>query len=122
MGGGRPARRALSRGGEGIAAALHGAIQRWEGVRITPMMGRWGYLVGHELFGCYPIRAKDRDLWVRLDEADQRRALTQPGVRPHRRLAARGWIECDVAAGDELYRALRWLRRGYEAVRARAHA
>jgi hypothetical protein len=35
-------------------------------------------------------------------------------VRPHRRFAGRGWIECDVDSSDVLSRAFRWLRRGYE--------
>jgi hypothetical protein len=35
-------------------------------------------------------------------------------VRPHRRFAGRGWIECDVAEPETVLRALRWLRRAYE--------
>jgi hypothetical protein len=69
------------------------------------------------LFGCYPIRAKDHDLWVRLPRPDQERALASAGIRPHRRFAARGWIECDVIEPGELPRALKWLRRGYERLR-----
>lgn len=112
-------RRALRSGGEGIAGVLNRVVGTWEDVRITPMFGRWGYFVGSELFGCYPIRAKDHDLWVRLSHADQTRALASAGIRPHRRFAARGWIECDVAAAGELPRALKWIRRGYEYVRQR---
>jgi hypothetical protein len=83
------------------------------------MFGRWGYFVGGELFACYPLRAKDRDLWVRLGRADQARALRSAGVRPHRRFAGRGWIECDIPTPGEVPRALRWLRRGYEHLRLR---
>ncbi len=113
---GRPRRdrRALSRGGEGLAGVLNRALAGWTGVRITPMFGRWGYFVGGEMFGCYPIRPKDHDLWVRLSRADQERALAGSGVRPHRRFAARGWVECDVAEPGELTRGLKWLRRGYD--------
>ncbi|HEV8306426.1 MAG TPA: luciferase family protein [Methylomirabilota bacterium] len=116
---GRPRRdrRALRRGGEGVGAALNQVVGAWEGVRITPMFGRWGYFVGEHLFGCYPVRVKDHDLWVRLSRSDQVRALAGTGVRPHRRFAARGWIECDVADPGELSRALKWLRHGYEYVR-----
>jgi hypothetical protein len=70
--------------------------------------------VGEQLFACYPIRPREHDLWVRLSRGDQVRALASPGVRPHRRFAGRGWIECDVDNPDVLSRAFRWLRRGYE--------
>jgi hypothetical protein len=101
---------------------LNRALADWPGVRITPMFGRWGYFVGGQLFGCYPIRPKDHDLWVRLGRDDQARALASEGVRPHRRFAARGWIECEVADADAASRALRWLRRGYELVRRQESA
>jgi hypothetical protein len=116
---GRPRRdrRALRRGGEGIAGALNEVLAGWRGVRITPMFGRWGYFLDDELFGCYPIRPKDHDLWVRLSRPDQERALASPGVRPHRRFAGRGWIECDIGEPGGLPRALKWLRRGYEQLR-----
>jgi hypothetical protein len=77
------------------------------------MFGRWGYFVGPRLFACFPLRPKDHDLWVRLDPADQARALRDPGVRPHRRFARRGWVELDVAVPGDLGRALSWLRRAY---------
>jgi len=116
---GRPRRdrRAIRRGGEGIAGALNQIVADWEGARITPMFGRWGYFLGGGLFGCYPIRPKDHDLWVRLSRPDQERALASTGVRPHRRFAGRGWIECDLVEPGELPRALKWLRRGYEHLR-----
>jgi hypothetical protein len=107
----------MRRGGEGLASALNDAVAAWTGVRVTPMFGRWGYFVGPDMFGCYPIRAKDHDLWVRLAPADQTRALGGSGARPHRRFAARGWIECDVVEPGDLGRALKWLRRGYEHLR-----
>ncbi len=121
---GRPRRdrRALRRGGEGIAGTLNQIVADWEGARITPMFGRWGYFLRGELFGCYPIRPKDHDLWVRLSRPDQERALASAGIRPHRRFAGRGWIECDITDPGELARALRWLRRGYEHLRRRGAA
>lgn len=93
---------------------LNRAVGSWLGVRITPMFGRFSYFVGDALFGCYPIRSKERDLWIRLSPADQARALASRGARPHRRFAARGWVECDVALPGEVPRALMWLRRAYE--------
>lgn len=113
---GRPRRdrRSIRRGGEGLAGVLNRVLGDWHGVRITPMFGRWGYFVGGQLFGCYPIRTKDHDLWVRLSPGEQARALASSGVRAHRRFGTRGWIECDVTDPAELPRALRWLRRGYE--------
>jgi len=96
---------------------LNGIVGEWTDVRITPMFGRWGYFVSGRLFGCYPLRPKDHDLWVRLSDGDQARALASTAVRAHRRFAARGWIECDVAEPGDVPRALRWLRRGYEHVR-----
>jgi hypothetical protein len=74
----------MRRGGEGAAAELNRVVSGWPGVRITPMFGRFGYFVGERLFGCYPIRPRAHDLWVRLSRYDQAR------------------------------RALRWLRRAYE--------
>lgn len=82
------------------------------------MFGRWGYFVGRRLFACFPLRAKDRDLWVRLAPEDQKRALGSPGVVPHRRLAASGWVELDIQTPRDVGRAMRWLRRSYDAMKA----
>jgi Family of unknown function (DUF5519) len=111
LGAGRATRRALAQGGSGAARALNAALGAWDGVRITPMFGRWGYFAGAHLFACFPLREKDRDLWVRLSPSDQARALREPGVRPHRRFARRGWIELQVEDEGDVARALRWLRR-----------
>lgn len=115
MGSGRTTRRALDRGGTGPARALNVALGGWDGVRITPMFGRWGYFAGARLFACFPLREKDRDLWVCLTPADQARALREPGVRPHRRFARRGWIEMLIESEEDVGRALRWLKRGHTA-------
>jgi hypothetical protein len=104
----------MRQGGQGVSAELNRVLSGWLGVRITPMFGRFGYFVGEQLFACYPIRPREHDLWVRLSRGDQARALASPGVRPHRRFAGRGWIECDVDSPDVPSRAFRWLRRGYE--------
>jgi hypothetical protein len=79
------------------------------------MFGRWGYFVGGDLFACFPLREKDRDLWIRLTLDDQARALADAQMRRHRRFARRGWVETDVAEPDDLARALRWLRRAHAA-------
>jgi hypothetical protein len=115
MGHGRKTRRALARGGTGPAQRLNDVLGRWEGVRITPMFGRWGYFAGEQLFACFPVREKEHDLWVRLPPALQTRALAEHGVRPHRRFARRGWIELDILGPDDVTRALRWLRRAHAA-------
>ncbi len=107
-------RRVMRQGGEGVSGELNRVLSGWFGVRITPMFGRFGYFVGEQMFACYPIRSRDNDLWVRLSRSDQARALASPGVRPHRRFAGRGWIECDVEGPEVLSHAFRWLRRGYE--------
>jgi hypothetical protein len=111
LGKGRKTRRALERGGAGPAARLNRTLGEWPGVRITPMFGRWGYFTGTRLFACFPLRAKDADLWIRLTAVDQARALREDGVRPHRRFARRGWIELDVRSEADVPQALRWLRR-----------
>jgi hypothetical protein len=111
LGKGRKTRRVLERGGAGPAARLNRALGEWPGVRITPMFGRWGYFAGARLFACFPLRANDSDLWIRLTRADQARALGETGVRPHRRFASRGWIELDVRTETDVAQALRWLRR-----------
>ena len=113
LGRGRKLRRTLREGGTGASARLNQAVGAWDGVRITPMFGRWGYFAGEQLFACFPLRDKEHDLWVRLSPADQARALREPGLRPHRRFASRGWIEMDVETPDEVSHALRWLRRAY---------
>ena len=115
LGSGRATRRVLARGGRGPARALNTELGGWAGVRITPMFGRWGYFAGEQLFACFPLRDKDRDLWVRLAAADQARALREPGVRPHRRFARRGWIELTIEDEPDVARALRWLRRAHAA-------
>lgn len=96
-----------------MAAAMNQAVGEWPGVRITPMFGRWGYFVGPDLFGCFPLRPGESDLWVRLDRADHRRALSTEGVVPHRRFAARGWVELRIETAEELTRGVRWLARSY---------
>jgi Luciferase len=113
MGRGRRARRTLARGGTGLAHRLNDAVGQWPGVRITPMFGRWGYLVGSQLFGCFPLRPKEHDLWIHLADGDQARALRDPKIRPHRRFARRGWVELDVGEPADVSMALRWLRRAY---------
>ena len=113
LGHGRKVRRTLRQGGIGASARLNEAVGRWDGVRITPMFGRWGYFSGEQLFACFPLREKEHDLWVRLSHVDQARALREPGLRPHRRFASRGWIEMNVETPDQVSHALRWLRRAY---------
>jgi hypothetical protein len=115
MGRGRKLRRTLERGGSGPALRLNETLGGWTGVRITPMFGRWGYFVGETLFACFPLRDKERDLWIRLSPDDQRRALADARIRPHRRFGRRGWIELDVEAPEDVGRALRWLRRAHAA-------
>ena len=114
---GRLARRALARGGAGVAQQLNDAVGGWPRVKIIPMFGRWGYFVGQALFACFPLRPKEHDLWILLSLSDQARALRTPGITPHRRFAHRGWVECQVESPAALARALRWLRRSYESVR-----
>ena len=113
LGHGRKVRRTLRQGGTGTGGRLYEAVGRWDGVRITPMFGRWGYFAGEQLFACFPLREKEHDLWVRLSPIDQARALRDQGCRPHRRFANRGWIEMDVETPDQVSHALRWLRRAY---------
>ena len=115
LGKGRKIRRTLDHGGIGLAARLNRTLGAWDGVRITPMFGRWGYFAGERLFACFPLARKERDLWIRLAPEDQRRALREPGVRPHRRFARRGWVELDLADDADVPRALRWLRRAHAA-------
>jgi hypothetical protein len=118
LGHGRKTRRALARGGTGPALRLNQALGGWPGVRITPMFGRWGYFADERLFACFPLREKERDLWIRLTPADVARALADARVRPHRRFAGRGWIELDIETDEDIPLALRWLRRALVAARA----
>jgi len=112
---GRRGRRTLARGGSGPAQRLNDELGAWPGVKITPMFGRWGYFVGRRLFACFPLREKDRDLWVRLEPDDQARALRDARVRPHRRFARRGWVELDIETPADMGPALRWLHRAHAA-------
>jgi hypothetical protein len=122
MGKGRKTRRALERGGAGPAKRLNETLAGWSGVRIAPMFGRWGYFVGETLFGCFPLREQERDLWVRLADGDQARALSDPRIRPHRRFSKKGWVELDVEGIEDMDRALRWLRRAHAVVTRRPAA
>ena len=117
---GRHTRRAIARGGTGLAARLNEALARWPGVKITPMFGRWGYCVGGRLFACFPLREKDHDLWIRLDREDQAKALKTSGVAPHRRFAGKGWVEYEVLVPGDVSRALRWLGKSYAMVKKEA--
>ena len=116
LGSARKTRRALERGGAGPAAELNRTLGDWPRVKITPMFGRWGYFVGARLFACFPLRVKDTDLWIRLGPEDQRRALAG-GCSRHRRMSASGWVECHVEGPRDVGRAMRWLRRAYEAAK-----
>jgi predicted DNA-binding protein (MmcQ/YjbR family) len=118
MGAGRKTRRSLAQGGTGAAAELNQVLGEWPRVTITPMFGRWGYFVGPRLFACFPLRAKDTDLWIRLGPEDQRRAVATAGIVPHRRMAGAGWVECAVVTSRDVGRAIRWLRRSYDTARA----
>jgi len=114
VGAGRKTRRSLAQGGRGVAAELNDAVGAWPSVSVTPMFGRWSYFVGPRLFGCFPLRLKEKDLWIRLAPDDQRRALDAAGFVPHRRLAGSGWVECSVESPRDVGRAIRWLRRSYQ--------
>src|SRR5262249_42379708 len=118
MGPVRKTRRSLERGGTGPAAELNQMLGSWPRVRITPLFGRWGYFVGPRLFACLPLRAKDAGLWVPLTPEEQKRALTTPRVVPPPRLSSRGWVEMSVTTSREVGRAMRWLRRSYDATKA----
>ncbi len=82
------------------------------------MFGRWGYFVGPKLFACFPLRAKDSDLWIRLTAEEQKRALSTPGIVPHRRLSSSGWVEMSVTTTRDVGRAIRWLRRSYDTAKS----
>jgi predicted DNA-binding protein (MmcQ/YjbR family) len=118
MGAGRKTRRSLERGGTGPAAEINQMLGSWHRVRITPMFGRWGYFVGPRLFACFPLRAKDSDLWIRLTSEEQKRALGTPGIVPHRRMSSSGWVEMSVTTTRDVGRAIRWLRRSYDAAKS----
>ena len=118
MGAGRKTRRSLERGGTGAAGEINQMLGSWPRVRITPMFGRWGYFVGPRLFGCFPLRAKDTDLWIRLGVEEQKRALATSDIVPHRRMASSGWVETSITTSRDVGRAIRWLRRAYDAALA----
>ena len=114
LGAGRRTRRSLERGGTGTAGALNEILGAWPGVKITPMFGRWGYFVGSRLFACFPLRAKDTSLWLRLDREDQRRAVDSGVFTPHPRMGGEGWVVRRIDSLREAGRALSWLKKGYE--------
>ena len=79
------------------------------------MFGRWGYFVGPRLFACFPLRAKDTDLWIRLTREDQRRALDSGVFTPHPRMGAHGWAICRLEGLRDAGRTLSWLKKSYAA-------
>jgi len=120
VGHGRKVRRVLARGGAGPARHLNETLGGWPHVRITPMFGRFSYFVGSELFACFPLEERAHDLWIRLSQDDQARALRDARVRPHRRFSKKGWIEVDVTSDADVDAALRWLRRAYTVLDTRS--
>jgi hypothetical protein len=73
-----------------------------------------GYFVGERLFACFPLRDKDRDLWVRLTRTT--RPVRSASRRPpsNRRFARQGWVEVLMESDSEVSRArCRWLRRAW---------
>ena len=117
LGAGRRTRRSLEKGGTGTAGALNEILGAWSGVKITPMFGRWGYFVGPRLFACFPLRAKDTDLWIRLTREDQRRALDSGAFVPHPRLGGKGWVIRHVEGLRDAGATLSWLKKSYETAR-----
>jgi len=117
IGAGRRTRRSLEKGGTGTAGALNEILGAWPQVKITPMFGRWGYFVGPRLFACFPLRAKDTDLWLRLSREDRRRAVDSGAFIPHPRMGAQGWVVCHVVDLRAAGRTLSWLKKGYENAR-----
>ena len=85
------------------------------------MFGRWGYFTADRLFACFPLKEKERDLWIRLTREDQARALNDTRVKPHRRFARKGWVELNLEGPGDVACALRWLRRAYTAATSSAH-
>ena len=117
LGAGRRTRRSLEKGGTGTAGALNEILGAWPQVKITPMFGRWGYFVGPRLFACFPLRAKDTDLWLRLARDDQRRAVESGAFTPHPRMGGQGWVICPIDGLRAAGRTLSWLKKGYETAR-----
>ena len=114
LGAGRRTRRSLGKGGTGTAGALNEILGAWPRVKITPMFGRWGYFVGPRLFACFPLRAKDTDLWIRLSKEDQRRALDSGAFAPHPRLGGQGGVVRRVEGLRDAGSMLSWLKKSYE--------
>ena len=117
LGAGRRTRRSLGKGGTGTAGALNEILGGWPRVKITPMFGRWGYFVGGRLFACFPLRAKDTDLWIRLSKEDQRRAVDSGAFVPHPRLGGQGWVVRRIAELRDAGNTMSWLKKGYETAR-----
>jgi hypothetical protein len=78
------------------------------------MFGRWGYFVGPRLFACFPLRAKDTDLWLWLTREDQRRAIDSGAFTPHPRMGGKGWVVCHIDGLRAAGRTLSWLKKSYE--------
>jgi len=117
LGAGRRTRRSLAKGGTGTAAALNELLGGWPRVKITPMFGRWGYFVDQRLFACFPLRAKESDLWLRLSKEDQRRAVDSGAFAPHPRMGGQGWVVRRVERPRDAGATVSWLKRSYETAR-----
>lgn len=108
--------------GEALRAELFG----WPGITMRPMMGCLSFFRGQQMLGSYVNRALSKRkpewmnrageptlVWIRLGQADFRRALRRPGVVPSR-LGFAGWIEIPLASRRHLEEAVRWFGRSYE--------
>ena len=91
-------------------------VRGWEGVRLSPLFGWRGFMVGRRVFGCCHPREEPLRVWTKLPEPLWTEAMATPLARPHP-LNFRCWLELRAATDEETEAVLHWLHHAYEWVR-----
>jgi hypothetical protein len=104
------------RSAEGLAGELIDEVAEWEGVRLRPLFGWRGFMVGRRVFGCCHPDPGVLLVWTKLPEPLWEEAMASPLARPHPFNFQR-WLELRAATEEETEAVLKWLHHAYEWVR-----
>ena len=101
---------------EELTTELVEEVRDWEGVRLRPLFGWRGFLVGRRVFGCCSPGEGDLRVWTKLPEPLWEEAMATPLARPHP-FTFKHWLELRAASADDLEVVLTWLHQAYDWVR-----
>jgi len=99
-----------------LAQEVIAEVRGWEGVRLRPLFGWRGFLVGRRVFGCCTPGEGELRLWTKLPPSLWDEAMAMPYARPHP-FTFRHWLELRAATPDDVAVLLSWLHHAYQWVR-----